>query len=946
LIDYKAVEEKWQKAWRDAKIFEPGVSDRQPYMVTAAFPYTNGPQHIGHLRTYATADVLARYKRMKGFNVLYPMGFHLTGIPIISQANKLKEGDPGVIKDFKSFGIPENEIEKMKDPLYMGNYFANSAKNSMMLAGYSIDWTRSLNSIEPSFSKMVEWQFGLLNKKGHLVQGRHPVGWCPKDGGAVGMHDTKGDVEPEIEKETAVKFKVVGEEYSILCVTFRPETIQGVTNLFINETAVYAICRSGPDTYCISLQSMDSLKYQIELVKIAELKGSELLSKRCINPFNGSSIPIYPGYFVKEDIGTGAVMSVPAHAPFDYVAIERLKSSGYPIGELKPIVVVSMPKPDAKPSGNVASDVPELELPALKYLRAVNAGINSPDEDIEKATKLEYKEESYKGIMAVKGYEGMPEQEARDRIAESLIKSSAAIEVYALVNDKPVFCRCMTRVVVKVVDNQWFINYGNEEWKSAVREHLSKMNIFPEKSRSAFESAIEWINLRAVVRAQGLGTRFPIDPTHIIESLSDSTIYMAFYTIRNLIRGVDPEKLKPEFFDYVYLGEGNPQAVSDSTSIDYDIIKKCRESFTYWYCDTSRHSALELIFNHLSMYLFNHVAIFKKENWPKQIVVNGMVLMEGEKMSKSLGNIITLDNGFKKFGVDPARLVVVASTDLFNDSNFMEDSVNGVKERFEYINDVCLQLEKLETGELRQTDYWLYSRLNRKIDVISKAMEELELRAVSTELLYNTAKELRRYFARGGKNSVVVRDYVSSITLMLQPIAPHISEELWHILGNDSFSSAERWPVADASMINGKIEDQELLVDNVIEDAKQASALMSKKFGKKPKLMRIIVANQWKSDMLNSFAKSKNIGESVKAVVAAGADVAQAQRFAEGLAKKANEVHEMRLSENDEFESLSGATEYIAAMLGCNISIEQESQSKSQRAQRASPMKPSIDIET
>ncbi len=865
---------------------------------------------------------------MKGYNVLYPMGFHLTGIPIIAQANKIKENDPDILEDFKSFGIPQEEIAKMGDPLYMGNYFAKSARESMRRAGYSIDWTRSLTSIEPSFSKMVEWQFGILNRKGYLVQGKHPVGWCPKDQGAVGMHDTKGDVEPEIEKETAIKFKVEGTDYSILCATFRPETIEGVTNLFVGDFT-YVTCRSGDEAYCMSAEGFEMLRHQISLEKTGEISGRELQGRKCINPANGKAVPIYPGYFVKQDVGTGAVMSVPAHAPFDYVALERLRKSGYNV-DVVPVSVLQIPGKEIAGA------------PALAYLRAVNADENSSDELIEQATKLEYKEESHMGKMTIKGYEGMNEPAARDKAINELKSSNAAIEIYLLINEKPVYCRCKTRVVVKLVDNQWFINYGDEKWKGQVREHLKEMRIFPEKSRSAFESAVEWLNLRAVARAQGLGTRFPLDNRFIIESLSDSTIYMAFYTIRNLIANVDPSKLKTEFFDYVYLGIGDPNGVSKATGIDYETVKKCRESFSYWYKDTSRHSALELVFNHLTMHLFNHVAVFPRENWPKQVVVNGMILIEGEKMSKSLGNIILLSDAIKRYGVDSERFVAVASTDLFNDSDFSEAAVNGIKERFEYLNGVCESLDAMGTSELSQIDFWLYSKLNAKTDTVGRAMDILDLRTVSTELLYNTVIELRRYSARGGSNAMVMRDYITNVVLMLQPIAPHLSEELWHKLGNTSFSSTESWPSPDLSMVNAKVELQEGLIDSVISDAKQVAQLMSKKQGKKPKSITIITPSPWKADLMNSLAEHRDLGKAIEAV--AKENRAEASKIAAGLARKLNEVKRAELSGDEEFSSLSSAQEYLSGILGCDVIVEKEPESKSQRASRAMPLKPSIDL--
>ncbi len=942
MINYQSVEERWQKAWREAKIFEPGVSPRPSYMVTAAFPYTNGPQHLGHLRTYCTADVLARYKRMKGFNVLFPMGFHLTGTPLLAQANKLKEKNTELIADFKSFGISDEEIEKMKDPLYMGLYFAKEIRSGMEKAGYSIDWTRSFTSIDPQFSKMIEWQFGVLNRLGYLVQGRHPVGWCPRENNAVGMHDTKGDVEPEIEKEIAVAFKVDGQDYSILCTTFRPETLEGVTNLFVNENEAYVKCKMGGSQtlYCISKASVDQVGYQLGLQVVGEISGKELSGKSCRNPFNGVALPIFPGYFVKPDVGTGAVMSVPAHAPFDYVALMKLKKSGYNVGEIKPIIVLEIPGKQ-KTSSAPAS----LDIPALAYLEAVKADINAEDKLIESATKLQYKEESHKGKMLTKGFEGMSEPEAREKMSKQLIDSKDAIELYVLVNEEPVLCRCMTRIVVKVVDNQWFINYGDKEWKEIARKALANVRIIPEKSKPAFSSALEWINLRAVARAQGLGTHFPLDKNYLIESLSDSTMYMTLYTIQNLLKGVEPERLTPEFFEYVYLGKGDLQEISGRTGVDSELLKRCREAFSYWYADTSRHSSLELIFNHYTMYIFNHAAIFPKENWPKQIVANGVVMMEGEKMSKSLGNIIMLSDGIKRFGADPLRFVIVASTDLFNDSNFAEDSVRGTQERFEYLYKVCSDLDGMEAGELSQIDYWLYSKINRKISYVTEAMEKLELRDISTELLYNTVLELKHYFLRGGKNSLAVREYISQLILMLQPVVPHLAEELWHLIGNSSFVSIERWPEADPSMLSDQVESQEEFVENALNDSKQIAALMGKKSEKRAREITLIVASQWKHDLLESLSKSRSM-EKALATIADKKEPGKeaAAKYLGGYMKRVNELKVPGLSSDEELSALKGAIPYLSQMLGCNVKVEPENESKSERATRASPSKPSIDL--
>lgn len=948
MIDYEGIEKKWQDAWREARIFEGEIGGKEPYMVTAAFPYANAPQHIGHLRTYGTADVLARYKRMQGYNVLYPMGFHATGTPVLAFAKRFIEKDKDLIAEMKLFHIPDEDLEKMTDPVYIANYFTKELEKGMHKAGYSIDWRRKFTSIDPFFSKFIEWQFGILNEKGLLTQGKHPVGWCPNENNAVGMHDTKHDLEPEIEKETILRFKVEGEEAYVPCVTYRPETIFGVTNLFVAENAQYILCKiKGMDGNCyVSKASAEALKHQFDITIINEVTGKEMLQKRCINKkgINQTILPIFPGFFVKEDLGSGIVMSVPSHAPFDYAALQRLKGQGYDISMVKPVKLIEVKA--GKITEGKDSVPSELDMPALAYLKLTNADENSLDDLLEAATKLQYKEESHWGRMIVKGYEGMSEPEARESIRKELIAAGEAFDVYTLVNSSPVFCRCGSRIVIKTVENQWFINYGDQAWKEAVKNAYSKMRILPEKSKNAFESAIGWIDLRAVVRAQGLGTKFPFDKDYIIESLSDSTIYMSFYTISNLIREVELDKLKPEFFGYVFLGKGNADKVAESTGIDPEIIRKCSESFSYWYKNTSRHSALELIFNHLTMYLFNHVAIFDEAYWPKQIVTNGMVLMEGEKMSKSLGNIVPLLDGIRNYGADPLRAVVISSADLFSDSEFSNEALSGIKERFEYMFSIVQNIEGMGSSGLKQIDYWLYSKLNRKIRDSTASMETLSLRDVATSLIYDSVIELRRYFSRGGVNSIVVKDYMTNLVLMLQPMAPHLSEELWHMLGNDSFASLEKWPTPDESVISDIIEDLEALLESTIVDAKQVSELMKKKEKREPREFRLIVASDWKREIQNRLATERNSSTLLQELKGSESTTNKetTAKYILSLSKKINEIKSIQFSQKEEYDSLKEAEEYLSSQLKCKVLVEKEEESKSNRASRAMPGKPSIDL--
>jgi leucyl-tRNA synthetase len=956
-LDYKVIEPKWQKAWSDAKIFEVDPDEREGLLVTAAFPYVNAPQHIGHMRTYGTADLFARYKRMRGINVLFPMGIHATGIPIISFAKRIANNDQELIDELRVFHVPDSDIKQMTDPKYIVDYFIPLTEDVMKRAGYGIDWRRKFVSIEPLFSKFVEWQFQNLNKNGVLVTGKHPVGWCPNENNAVGQHDTKHDVHPEIEEMTVIKFKDPDSGTFFACATLRPETLYGVTNIFVGEKVDYVIAEINGESYYLSKDSADNLQYQFGIKVTGQVSAPELLKKTAVNPINGKRVPVLPGYFVKSDMGTGVVMSVPTHAPFDYAALERLKVSGYPLPSMEYVKVLEIEPVKGVTVGRSLSDVSageakaeHPEIPALAALEVLHTNPNAIDDMLEFATKLLYREESHWGKMVVGDYKGMPEPEARGRIKADLLKGANAFEILALGNAAPVYCRCGTRVVIKVVEDQWFLNYGDKGWKESVKGMFGDVKLFPEKYRHTFENVFDWLDLRAVERAQGLGTSFPFNPKHIIESLSDSTIYMAFYTFVHTLRssGVKPEQLKPEFFDYVLLSKGDADKVSSSTGIDSMAIKKCKESFEYWYKNTSRHSGPDLIPNHLTMYLFNHVALLPKQFWPKQIVVNGFVNYEGEKMSKSLGNIIPLVDGIDRYGADPLRFLEMAGAELDTETEFSTTGIESVRSRNEYLCKLIQDLPTMKSAELSHIDYWLYSKLNAKIRDATECMESMRLKEAYTRIYYNSVSELRWYFERGGGNALALRDFLEAVTLMFAPVMPHVSEEFWHMLGKSTFVAKERWPESNAQMINEGEEEMEEQIRQTAEDIDQSIALTAKidaNKGKKLGEIRIIVANDWKTKAFNLLASTKSIQQVMGDKGLSAIDRAVLSKFLAQFSKNIKSLAPVKdISCDAVLGSFLEAKGYLGKRFGVGVEVEREDKSKSPRAQRALPGKPSIDL--
>ncbi|MGC9132732.1 MAG: class I tRNA ligase family protein, partial [Candidatus Micrarchaeia archaeon] len=325
-MDFKNVEKKWRDVWEKEKIFEVEPNNKPKFFITAAFPYPNSPQHIGHARTFGTADVYARFKRLLGYNVLYPMGFHVTGTPSLAMAKRIKRGEEEIIETFeKIYGIPKEEIEKMGDAAYLVDFFSREIEEGMREMGFAIDWRRKFRTYDKHFNKFVEWQFSKLQEKGYLVKGKHPVAWCENEKNPVGAHDTKHDVDPEIAEAVAIKFKVKDEDAYFPCMTFRPETIFGVTNLWINEKEKYEKVKINGEIYYIAKKAIWYLNEQFNIEEIEEVDAKEILKKTCINPLTKEEISVEGADFVDAKYGTGVVMSVPAHDVYDFIYFKKLK---------------------------------------------------------------------------------------------------------------------------------------------------------------------------------------------------------------------------------------------------------------------------------------------------------------------------------------------------------------------------------------------------------------------------------------------------------------------------------------------------------------------------------------------------------------------------------------------------------------------------------------------
>jgi leucyl-tRNA synthetase len=275
---------------------------------------------VGHGRTYCIADFVARFKRKQGFNVLWPMAFHISGTPILAISDRIKKGDIKYTELFESYvNIYESDVKKakrivesFKEPENVANYFASVISSDFDSIGLSIDWTRQFSTGDKEYNKFIEWQYEKFMEKKVLIKDKHPVVFCTECNNAVGEDDVKdGDTDKvKINEFSAIKYAI--DDYFLVASTLRPETIFGITNLWINPNGKYCKVLAGKEKYVMSSEAFEKFNHQFDgAKKLEEFSAKEIIGKKARAP-SGIEIPVLPADFVDVDTATGVVYSVPA----------------------------------------------------------------------------------------------------------------------------------------------------------------------------------------------------------------------------------------------------------------------------------------------------------------------------------------------------------------------------------------------------------------------------------------------------------------------------------------------------------------------------------------------------------------------------------------------------------------------------------------------------------
>jgi len=265
----------------------------------------NGSLHLGHAYTSGRLDVYARFKRLKGFNVLYPWAWHWTGEAVYGTVHRLRMGDQSVISRLIDLdGVDPEVLNDLQDPVYFVRYFTEKNRRVVKRYGLSIDWRREFHttSLHKLYNKFVEWQIRQL--------------YSP-----TGDHDRLEGEGVRPEEYYLIKFRM--DDKYVVAGTLRPETIYGVTNIWVNPEAKYVLADVDGERWIISSEAAYKLQNQLKRVEVLEeFEGRELIGKWVEAPLVGRRIPILPAAFVDPTSITGVVYSVPAHAPYDYAALK------------------------------------------------------------------------------------------------------------------------------------------------------------------------------------------------------------------------------------------------------------------------------------------------------------------------------------------------------------------------------------------------------------------------------------------------------------------------------------------------------------------------------------------------------------------------------------------------------------------------------------------------
>ncbi|MGA7922391.1 MAG: class I tRNA ligase family protein, partial [Thermoplasmata archaeon] len=705
----------WQERWARAGLAHAAAPSTAPkFYAIVAYPGTSGFLHVGHLRGLSLADTLHRFHRMLGDAVFFPTGTHASGLPAVTFAQKVKDRDPVTVAQLEEHEVPPSTWERLEDPAEAARFLGLTYLSVERQLGFLIDERAYVTTIDDDYQAFIRWQFHRLSDAGALVQAPHYASACPVCG-PVSVDPSETDLSSGGDAEwitySTVPFRLEDGRV-LLTATLRPETIFGVTNLWVNPTVPFTVWHHADQVFLVSKLAAHRLVEQHGGHVGHEVPVSEVLTRSVTVPVTGRRVPILTSSLVDPDRGTGVVMSVPAHAPADWLALQELaEAERAALGDVPEIVVVvgeslTTPGERALLEGDGG--------PAARALRATGARSLADQEALDEATERLYRLEFVRGRMRSDILGGVPVAEARTLVAERLRSEGSSFDLQEF--SKPVICRNGHDVVIRRIPDQWFLHYGDPEWKASTEALVGRMSIRPREYQAELPGILDWYQDRPCTRrGRWLGTPFPLDPTWLIEPIADSTFYPSYFPIRPFVADgrIPLASLTDEFFDYVLLGRGEGEP-----SLPPETLRDARRAFTYWYPLDANIGAKEHKRVHFPVFLFTHAKLLPAELQPRGIFVHWWVTGQARaKISKKDvaskgGRIPPLRGALERWGADGLRLYMAQAASTDQDIEWDSDVVDTTAERLRDIERLVRQLLVQGSGGTPELERWLESEIH------------------------------------------------------------------------------------------------------------------------------------------------------------------------------------------------------------------------------------------
>lgn len=787
---FTEIEKKWQEIWLQRNDFKTGEDMSKPkYYVLEMFPYPSGKLHMGHVRNYSIGDVIARFKKMKGFNVLHPMGWDAFGLPAENAA--IAHGihpDPWT----------RNNIEEMKVAL-----------NTL---GISYDWDREVGTCMPDYYRWTQWIFLQFYKKGLAYKKKSPVNWCPSCetvlaneqvvGGQcercdslVGkknleqwylkITDYAGDLLDDLDnlpgwpekvktmqgnwigRSTGAEldFAIEGTQEQLKVFTTRPDTLFGATFMVIApEHPLVAELVAGTEHEANVKQFNEKLQFMTEIERSSTelVKEGVFTGRYAINPMNGAKVPIWVANYVLMHYGTGAIMAVPAHDERDFEFARKYN--------LEIIPVISK-------DGNAydGADMTEaytesgFMIHSGKYSgMTVSDGIEALVNDVEE--------------------NGIGKKTINFRLRDWLISRQR----YWGVPIPILYCDHCGEVPVPESDLPLLLPIDVK---------------FTGKGESPLLTSETFMHTTCPV-CGGKATR----ETDTMDTFVDSSWYF--------LRYCDPHN---------------------------ETLPFGREKAEYWmdvdqYIGGVEHAILHLLYARFYTRVLYDLGLSPVKEPFRNLLTQGMVLKDGAKMSKSKGNVVSPKEIIDKYGADTARLFILFAAPPERDLDWSDDGVEG---SFRFLNRVWRLVQDArelmgtthESVEFTDADKNLNFVLNKTVKKVTDDISDRFNFNTAISAVMELVNELYRYREIGNINKGLLSEAVHKMVMLMAPFAPHMTEELWASMGGAGSVHNQPWPSYDEKalikdeievvlQINGKVRDR-ITVPREISQTELESLVMA-----------------------------------------------------------------------------------------------------------------------